>query len=132
MSVTSVDLPAPDTPVIAVNTPAGKSTVRFRRLCCRAPTTRITLDGSAVRRLDGTLIRSSRRRYRAVSESRCRSTASSGPATTTSPPWRPPRGPQVHGWVRRAVGFFFVLAHEDRGAQIAEFPERVEQAGVVS
>src|SRR3712207_7719772 len=39
MSVTSVDLPEPLTPVTAMNCPSGKPTVRLRRLCSRAPCT---------------------------------------------------------------------------------------------
>src|SRR3546814_5533403 len=53
MSFTRVDLPDPDTPVTAVNTPSGNSTVRSFRLCSRAPfTTRHSLPGG--RRLAGT------------------------------------------------------------------------------
>jgi hypothetical protein len=37
MSLTSVDLPEPDTPVTQVNTPSGISTSTFFRLCSRAP-----------------------------------------------------------------------------------------------
>ena len=39
MSLTSVDLPDPETPVTAISVPSGKSTVMSRRLCSRAPTT---------------------------------------------------------------------------------------------
>ena len=37
MSLTSVDLPEPDTPVTATNSPSGKATSTFWRLCSRAP-----------------------------------------------------------------------------------------------
>src|SRR5439155_121163 len=50
MSVTSVDLPEPDTPVTATNRPSGNSTVRSRRLCWRAPMTASLRSGSGVRR----------------------------------------------------------------------------------
>ena len=36
-SLTSVDLPEPDTPVTALNTPSGTLTSMFCRLCCAAP-----------------------------------------------------------------------------------------------
>src|SRR6478672_1566854 len=39
MSLTSVDLPEPDTPVTAVKTPRGKLTSTSRRLCSRAART---------------------------------------------------------------------------------------------
>ena len=38
-SLTSVDLPDPDTPVTAQNTPSGTFTSMSRRLCCAAPST---------------------------------------------------------------------------------------------
>ena len=38
MSRTSVDFPEPETPATATRRPSGKRTVRFLRLCCRAPT----------------------------------------------------------------------------------------------
>jgi para-aminobenzoate synthetase component 1 len=39
MSLTSVDLPDPDTPVTAIMVPSGNDTSILRRLCSRAPTT---------------------------------------------------------------------------------------------
>src|SRR5439155_15276036 len=39
MSLTSVDLPEPETPVTDVSTPSGNDTSISRRLCSRAPTT---------------------------------------------------------------------------------------------
>ena len=53
MELTRVDFPDPDTPVTATNTPSGTSTVRSRRLCSRAPTTRSILEGSIGRRTAG-------------------------------------------------------------------------------
>src|SRR6266699_823728 len=44
----SVDLPEPETPVTHANTPSGKSTSIFLRLCCRAPT--ILIDEANFRR----------------------------------------------------------------------------------
>ena len=38
MSLTSVDLPEPETPVTATRQPSGMSTSMPRRLCSRAPT----------------------------------------------------------------------------------------------
>src|SRR5438094_686970 len=53
MSLTSVDFPDPDTPVTAMNSPSGSSTVRLRRLWWRAPTMRSTRSPSDTRRLGG-------------------------------------------------------------------------------
>ena len=39
MSLASVDLPEPETPVSAVKAPIGRLTVMFLRLCARAPVT---------------------------------------------------------------------------------------------
>src|SRR2546428_8530562 len=53
MSVTSVDLPEPDTPVTATNRPSGNATVRSRRLCWRAPMTPSLRPGAGVPRRGG-------------------------------------------------------------------------------
>ena len=55
VSITSDDLPEPDTPVTHVSTPTGKRTDRLCRLCARAPLTVIQLVGRLAplaRRLD--------------------------------------------------------------------------------
>src|SRR4029434_743133 len=57
MSLTSVDLPEPLTPVIAMNWPSGKPTVRPRRLCSRAPCTTSSRPGVCGRRVGGVGIR---------------------------------------------------------------------------
>ena len=50
VSITSVDLPPPETPVTQVNTPSGMAAVTSLRLLPRAPTTRRTRFMSVGRR----------------------------------------------------------------------------------
>ena len=54
MSLTSVDLPEPETPVTEVSTPSGNDTSISRRLCSRAPTTVSWRLRSTGRRIAGT------------------------------------------------------------------------------
>lgn len=54
MSLTSVDLPEPETPVTAVRTPSGKETSMSRRLFSLAPITVSCRAGSTGRRISGT------------------------------------------------------------------------------
>ena len=68
MSIKSVDLPPPDTPVTAVNRPSGISAVTFFRLWPRAPTIFSTRDGFFTRR-SGIGISRTPLRYSPVSES---------------------------------------------------------------
>ena len=93
MSFTSDDLPDPLTPVTTVNVPSGNSTVTSRRLCCFAPTTRMTcpLPG---RRSVGIGIDFTPVRYWPVSDAGLASTSAGVPAATTSPPRMPGPGPK--------------------------------------
>jgi hypothetical protein len=85
MSLTSVDFPEPLTPVTAMKTPSGMVTSRFLRLFCRAP--RMTSLFSPIgRRIAGTSIAASPRRYFAVSDDGNVLICSSVPSATTSPP----------------------------------------------
>jgi hypothetical protein len=93
MSLTSVDLPDPETPVTAVRQPSGKRAVTFCRLFARAPTTVIAFPLPA-RRWAGTGIVSSRERYFPVSDRGKRASSSAVPSPTTSPPWTPAPGPR--------------------------------------
>ena len=54
MSLTSVDLPEPETPVTATNVPSGKLTSMFFRLFSRAPWTVSSRPGVSGRRTAGT------------------------------------------------------------------------------
>ena len=56
MSLTSVDLPDPDTPVTAMKQPSGNDTSTSRRLCSRAPLTASSRPRIRGRRFAGTAI----------------------------------------------------------------------------
>ena len=56
MSLTSVDLPDPLTPVTATKQPSGKATSMLRRLCSRAPSTTSSRPFCRGRRTVGTSI----------------------------------------------------------------------------
>ena len=56
MSLTSVDLPEPETPVTETRQPSGNETSIPRRLCSRAPTTVSCRFWSIGRRIAGTWI----------------------------------------------------------------------------
>src|SRR5207244_13576013 len=62
----SVDLPEPETPVTHVNTPNGRSTSIFLRVCCRAPT--ILIEDVELRRDFGTGMDFLPARYSRVSD----------------------------------------------------------------
>ncbi len=53
------------------------------------------------------------------------------PSATTSPPKRPARGPEVEDVVGGADGVLVVLDDQDGVAQVAQVPQRGEQALVV-
>src|SRR2546430_157153 len=116
MSVTSVDLPEPDTPVTATNRPSGNSTVRSRRLCWRAPMTASLRSGAGGGGRGG------------------------AGGRRPPPPERPGGGAavpagaraQVHDVVGRADGLLVVLDHEHRVADVAELLQGRQQSRVVA
>src|SRR6266581_3855482 len=93
MSLTSVDLPDPETPVTAMKVPSGNATSTRRKLCSVAPLTTTSLLLETLRRLAGNGIDSRPVRYAPVSDSSLASSSSSGPETTIWPPCSPARGP---------------------------------------
>ena len=97
MSLTSVDLPDPDTPVTATKHPSGISTSMLRRLCSRAP--RITSHSPpGSRRMAGTGIVRTPARYCPVIDRSEASRSSNVPETTISPPCSPAPGPMSTTW----------------------------------
>ncbi len=93
MSLTSVDLPEPDTPVTDVSVPSGNDTSMPRRLCSRAPTTVSWRFLSILRRLAGIGIDLRPDRYAPVIDSLFVSSFLYGPLCTTLPPCSPAPGP---------------------------------------
>ena len=93
MSLTSVDLPDPDTPVTATRQPSGNATSTPRKLCSLAPSTTTSRPGVGFRRWAGTGMDSRPARYAPVSDSVDASSSGTGPETTMVPPCSPARGP---------------------------------------
>ncbi len=92
--MTSVDLPAPETPVTQVNRPSGISAVTFLRLLPRAPD-ELERRGpcGACGAGGGTGTVRSPVRYWPVSESGFAMMSAGVPSATISPPWTPAPGP---------------------------------------
>ena len=93
MSLTSVDLPLPLTPVTSVITPNGNSTSIFLRLFSLAPRTTSLRSFSTARRFLGTDIFSAPDKYRPVILAGFCATSAGVPAATISPPCTPAPGP---------------------------------------
>ena len=93
MSLTRVDLPEPDTPVIAVKVPSGIFTFIPFRVCARGVwmVTNLPFD---LRRTGGGSMRSTPARKRPVSDSGFAITSSGVPTATTCPPSSPAPGPR--------------------------------------
>ena len=132
VSLISVDLPEPDTPVTQVISPSGNSAVTFLRLLAVAPMTRSMRFGSgdaphgryrdappAAQVLTGDGV-GMRRDFRGV------------PCATILPPCTPAPGTQIDHVVGLADGVLVVLDHDDGVAEIAQIDQRVEQALVVA
>ena len=81
VSLTSVDLPEPETPVTVMNFPTGNSTSIPFRLCCEAPRTQKEPRSST--RRSGTAISRLPERNWPVIDSGCRSTSAAVPSATT-------------------------------------------------
>src|ERR671910_2240329 len=97
MSLTSVDLPDPDTPVTATKHPSGNDTSMFLRLFCRAPRTVRHLPPGG-RRHAGTGIDRLPDRYCPVIDRPLRSSCFTLPEWTISPPCSPAPGPMSTTW----------------------------------
>ena len=103
VSLISVDLPEPDTPVIAVNRPDGISRSTFLRLLPRAPFSLSISLRLGTWRFAGTSIRFLPDRYCPVSERGAFRMSASLPCATTSPPCTPAPGPMSTTWSARRI-----------------------------
>ncbi len=92
ISLTSEDLPDPDTPVTAINLPKGKCTSMFFRLFSAALRTTSSLPLPSLR-VSGTRIFRLPLKYCPVTDSAQAFTSSTVPAHTTLPPCTPAPGP---------------------------------------
>ena len=126
----SDDLPAPDTPVTATSTPSGNATSMFLRLCSRAPLT--FRNPCGLRRSAGTSMRSTPDRNFPVSDAGSAFSSSGVPSATTRPPRRPGARAEVDDVVGRLDGLGVVLDDDDAVAEIAQPPQRRDEAQVVA
>ena len=131
MSVTSVLLPEPETPVTAVNVPSGKRTSRSCRLWARAPTTS-SARPLPVRRRAGMGTLRSPRRYAPVIERGSARIASSGALGDDLAAVLAGAGTDVDDPVGRADRLLVVLHDQQRVAQVAQPREGGDQLGVVA
>ena len=133
MSLTSVDLPEPLTPVTAVSMPSGIATSMFFRLFARAPRIDDLALARAGRRAVGVAIARSPRRYAPVSEPWPFASSSPGvPWKITWPPCSPAPGPEVDDVVGGADRLLVVLDDDDGVAEIAQPRQRRQQLAVVA
>jgi hypothetical protein len=94
VSLTSVDLPEPDTPVTHVNSPSGNSAVTFFKLLAVAPMTRKIRFGSGRWRMEGISMRRRPLRNIPVIDSGFSATSAAVPCATILPPCAPAPGPR--------------------------------------
>jgi hypothetical protein len=129
--VTSVDLPLPDTPVIAVNVPQRHGEVDPAEVVLAGPLhdelLQVALAPLRRDRHDALATE-----VRPVIERGSPRTASSGPLAMISPPCSPAPGPDVDHPVRRPDRLLVVLDDEDRVAEVAEPGQRRDQLCVVA
>ncbi len=129
--MTSVDLPEPETPVTAVNTPSGKRTRRRCRLCSRAPFTVSHLLPGCRRGL-GDCDLAPPDRYAPVSDAVDVMISSGVPAATMRAAVDAGARPHVDDVIGGADRLLVVLDDEHGVAEVAQALQRVEQARVVA
>ena len=132
VSITSVDLPEPDTPVTQVNTPSGNAHGQVAQVVpARALDRQL-----AVRRLaalPGHVDALSPRQVRAGQRRRELPSMSSGvPAATMRPPCTPAPGPCRSTWSAARIVSSSCSTTSTRVAEVAQARQRVEQARVVA
>ena len=130
VSLTSVDLPEPETPVTQQKTPSGTATSIPFRLCSRAFRTSRAPRGS--RRSAGTSIRRFPERYWPVSEAAVAATSAGGPSAMTWPPCSPAPGPRSTMWSAAQHRPLVVLDDDHGVAEVAEPVEGRDQLRVVA
>ena len=132
MSLTSVDLPEPDTPVTEVSTPSGKDTSISRRLCSRAPTTVSCRLRSTGRRMAGTSICSLPERYAPVMDSGLSAARRTVPLCTMLAAVLTGRRTDVDHPVGVRDGVEVVLDDDQRVAEIPQPHQGFDQSAVVA
>ena len=130
MSLTSVDLPEPDTPVTQTNAPVGTVTSRFFRLCSRAPRT-VKWPRPGLRAAGMAMLRLPDRNCPVTDRGSARM-SSSTPLITTSPPCSPAPGPMSTMWSARPHGLLVVLHDDHRVAEVAQPQQGLDEPAVVA
>ena len=131
MSRTSVDLPEPDTPVMATKLPSGIATSRSLRLCSRAPWT-TTCSAPRGRRVAGTGIDLRPDRYWPVIGVLDLEDALDRTAVDDLAAVLAGARPDVDDPVALADRLLVVLDDDHRVAEVAQPGQRVDQAPVVA
>ena len=133
VSLTSVDLPEPDTPVTQVmqsERKFGGDVLEIigrgarRRAACASDPARAAQSGISMRRRP--------LKYWPVIESGWAATSAAVPWATILPAMHARAGTQVHHVVGLPDGILVVLDHDDGVAEIAQVDQRVEQALIVA
>ena len=131
MSLTSVDLPEPDTPVTAMKQPSGNATSTSRRLCSLAPLTTISRPWTACAGVAGTGIDSPAGQVRAGQRLLAGQQVCHRPGDDDLAAVLARAGADVDHPVGGADGVLVVLDHDQRVAQVAQPQQRLEQPVVV-
>ena len=133
MSLTSVDLPEPETPVTATKQPSGNAHVDVAQVVlARADHGELAALGRAAAGWPGSAIargRTGRRRSASPAVEQARATV---PESTIWPPCSPAPGPMSTTQSARADGVLVVLDDDQRVAEVAQPDQRLDQPVVVA
>ena len=132
VSLMSVDLPEPDTPVTHVITPSGMSTVTLRRLLPRALRMRRTRSSWRGVRIGGIAIARLPERYWPVIESGARGDVGGRALRDHAAAVHAGAGADIDDVVGVANRIFVVLDDDHRVAEIAQAIQRAQQPLVVA
>ena len=132
VSLTSVDLPEPETPVTQVISPSGNSAVTFFRLLAVAPTTRSMRFGSGERRKRRNLDAAPAAQVLTGDRIGMCGDLGRGALRDDCAAVHARPGTQVDDVIRLANRILVVLHHDHRVAEIAQIDQRIEQALIVA
>ena len=130
--MTSVDLPPPETPVTQVKRPSGTATVTFFRLLPRAPTIFSSLPGAGARRFVGNRHRPLAREIMAGQRRRVGGDLARRSFRDDLAAMHARARPDVDHIVGGEDRVLVVLDHDHGVAEVAQAPQRIEEAGVVA
>ena len=125
-------MPPPETPVTAVKVPSGISAETFLRLLPVAPVMARRRPFAAGRRSSGTSMPRAPERYWPVSEAGFAMISSGVPSATMLAAMDAGAGADIDDMVGGEDGVLVMLHHDDGVAEVAQVPQRLQQAGVVA